>query len=207
MAVFFREPQIASIEARAAMKIRLVLIALLGAAAFFLLAGRILVVNDPEHADVILVLAGETQFRPQRGIELLQAGYAPRLVLDVSTQERVFNSSLPELAQRWISSLPQAQQMSVCPIAGLSTKEESHEAAQCIAPFHPHNVLIVTSDFHTRRAASIFEHEIPGDHFSVAAAYNPTEFGTAWWQHREWAKTAFYEWIRLLWWEGVDRWR
>ncbi len=189
------------------MRFRFLFILLLAIAAFALLAGRILTVNNPEHADAIVVLAGETQVRPQKGLELLHAGYAPRLILDVSTQERVFSSSLPELAQRWIDSLPDSQHMTVCPISGLSTKEEAHEAAQCLRRFNAHNVLLVTSDFHTRRAASIFEHEIPSDHFSVAAAYNQEVFGSAWWQHREWAKTTFYEWIRLAWWEGVDRWR
>jgi hypothetical protein len=188
-------------------KVRFVLIVLVLAAIFFLLAGRLLLVDSPEHADAILVLAGETQVRPQEGVQLLQEGYAPRLILNVDNQERVFNFSLPELAQRWEQSLPQGQQMSTCTIMGLSTQEECHEAAQCLKRFNAHNVLIVTSDFHTRRALSIFQHELPGLHFSVAAAYNPVTFGTAWWKHREWAKTTFNEWTRLLWWEAVDRWR
>ncbi len=189
------------------MKIRIVLVLLLATAAFALTAGRLLVIDRPEHADAIVVLGGETEFRPQKAIELLRKSYAPALVLDVSSHERVFNASLAELAQRWINTLPEAKQMSVCPILGLSTKEEAHEAAHCIDRFHAHNVLIVTSDFHARRAYSIFEHEIPSDHFSIATAHNPMEFGTAWWQQREWAKTTFYEWIRLAWWEAVDRWR
>src|SRR5215472_11615665 len=113
-------------------KARLILILLVAVALFGLAAGRFLVVNRPEHADVILVLAGETELRPQRGVELLQAGYAPRLILDVSTQEMIFNLTLPELAQRWLNSVPQSQQMSVCPISGLSTRDETHEADQCI---------------------------------------------------------------------------
>ncbi len=188
-------------------KVRLIVLLMLAAGVFFLFAGHLLVVDQGEHADMIVVLAGETQVRPQKGLELLRAGYAPRLVLNVSAQEQIFNSTLPQLAQGWINSLPQAPQVSVCAIMGLSTREESHEAAQCWERFRPHNVLIVTSDFHTRRAFSIFEHELPGYHFSMAAAYDPVTFGTAWWRHREWAKTAFYEWIRLLWWEAVDRWR
>ena len=43
--------------------------------------------------------------------------------------------------------------------------------------------------------------------FSVAAAHDPREFGVNWWQHREWAKTNFNEWMKLVWWEAVDRWR
>jgi uncharacterized SAM-binding protein YcdF (DUF218 family) len=188
-------------------KVRFILSFLAIAALFFLFAGRLLLVDSPQHADAIIVLAGETQVRPQKGVQLLQQGYASRLILNVSNQERIFNFSLPELAQRWEQSLSQNPQMSVCPIMGLSTRDEAHEAANCLQHFHAHNVLLVTSDFHTRRAFSIFQHELPGLHFSVAAAYNPVTFGTAWWKHREWAKTTLYEWVRLLWWEIVDRWR
>jgi hypothetical protein len=188
-------------------KVRLILILLVAGALFVFAAGRLLVVGHPEHADVVLVLAGETEVRPHRGVQLLQAGYAPRLILDVSRREMVFNSTLPELAQRWLNSLPQSQQMSVCPISGFSTRQEAREADQCIRRLNAHNVLLVTSDFHTRRASSIFEHELPQYHFSVTAAYNPSKFGTRWWKNREWAKTTFYECVRLFWWEAVDRWR
>jgi uncharacterized SAM-binding protein YcdF (DUF218 family) len=188
-------------------KVRFVLLLLVIAAIYFLLAGRLLLVDKPEHADAILVLAGETQFRPQKGLQFLRQGYAPRLILDVSNQERIFTFSLPELAQRWEQSFPENQQMSVCPIMGLSTRDEAREAANCLKRFNAHNVLIVTSDFHTRRASSIFQHELPNFHFSIAGAYNPVTFGMAWWKHREWAKTTLYESMRLWWWELVDRWR
>ena len=46
-------------------------------------SGRFLVVNQPRESDVILVLAGETEHRPARGLELLTLGYAPRLILNV----------------------------------------------------------------------------------------------------------------------------
>ena len=68
-------------------------------------------------------------------------------------------------------------------------------------------ILIVTSDFHTRRSLSIFRHEMPGKSFSVAAARDETQFGARWWTHRQWAKTCLDEWLRLFWWNAVDRWR
>ena len=42
---------------------------------------------------------------------------------------------------------------------------------------------------------------------STAAAQDPTHFGTRWWTNREWAKTALDEWVKLAWWEMVDRWK
>jgi hypothetical protein len=170
--------------------------------------GRFLVVDEPEKSDAILVLAGETYNRPMLALDLLERGYAPRIVMDVPAAERIYQWTAPELAQRWVQGLPQANSISICPIHGLSTRDESHEAQNCIARAGGvHKVLIVTSDFHTRRARSVFQHEIPGLEFNMAAAHNPAEFGVLWWRQREWAKTNLYEWMRLIWWELVDRWR
>ena len=103
--------------------------------------------------------------------------------------------------------LPQAAAISVCPIEGQSTKEESKDAEKCLAHENAKSVLIVTSDYHTRRARDIFRHEIPALKFSVAAARDESYFGTSWWQHRQWAKTFVDEWLRLIWWKLVDQWR
>ena len=170
-------------------------------------AGRVLLVNEPERADAILVLAGETDKRPNLGIRLLQGNFAPVMVLDVPVDQRVYHWTQPELAEHWLASLPEAAKISVCPVYGLSTKEEAHDAAACLRKLSAKTVLLVTSDYHTRRASSIFRHELPGMKISVAAAAEPRAFGVKWWQQREWAKTTFYEWIRLIWWEVVDRWR
>ena len=42
--------------------------------------------------------------------------------------------------------------------------------------------------------------------FSVAAARDDKQFGSRWWTNRQWAKTCFDEWLRLLWWSSVERW-
>ena len=169
-------------------------------------SGRFLMVDKPQKADVILVLAGETDRRPARGLELLDQGYGTRLVLDVPAAT-IYRWSLPELAEKYAQSLPKANAITVCPIYGLSTSAEAQEASRCLEKVGGRNVLLVTSDYHTRRAVAIFRHEIPRFNFSVAAAHDPREFGAKWWQHREWAKTNFNEWMKLLWWEAVDRWR
>jgi uncharacterized SAM-binding protein YcdF (DUF218 family) len=190
------------------MKIRaLVLICVAMAVFAAAFSGRFLVVNGPQKADVILVLAGETQFRPARALELLRQGYAPGMILNVPTQARIYQWSQTELAAKYVAGLPEAKAISMCAIAGLSTKDEALDSRPCLQARGAHRVLIVTSSYHTRRALSIFRHELPEYTFSIAAAHNPQEFGVHWWQHREWAKTDFYEWARLAWWEGVDRWR
>ncbi|MGC1451267.1 MAG: ElyC/SanA/YdcF family protein [Candidatus Sulfotelmatobacter sp.] len=170
-------------------------------------AGRVLVVDDPEPSDVILVLAGETDHRPSRALQLLDQGYGRRVLIDVPRAARIYEFTQIQLAEKYIQDLPMAASVRICPIAGLSTRDESHDVEKCLEGEDGRRVLIVTSDFHTRRSLSIFRHEVRGKSFSVAAAHDDTQFGTRWWTHRQWAKTCLDEWLRLLWWNAVERWR
>ena len=185
----------------------LILIVLTGFALFAPNAGKILVVDAPEPSDVIVVLAGETDRRPAHALELLNEGFAPRVVIDVPAQAKVYDTMQIELAERYIQRLPGASSVSICPIWGLSTRAEAHDVANCLDKQRVRRVLIVTSDFHTCRSLSIFRHEVPGKSFSIGAAHDSTQFGTRWWAHRQWAKTCLDEWIRLFWWSAVERWR
>ena len=170
-------------------------------------AGRFLVVDSPQPSDLILVLAGGTDRRPARALDLLHQGLAPRVLIDVPADARIYEFSQLELARKYVGHLPDASSVGICPIHGLSTREESHDVEKCLAPLDVKEVLIVTSDFHTRRALSIYRREIHGKSFSVAASHDDTQFGEHWWTHRQWAKTCADEWLRTLWWDGIERWR
>ncbi|MHB8734594.1 MAG: ElyC/SanA/YdcF family protein [Terriglobales bacterium] len=182
----------------------LVLLLLLG-----LTAGRWLVVEEVHPADVLVVLGGNNDVGTQRGLELLRQGLAPDLMLDASSVDRSYIWTEVELAQQFIRTLPPevASRVSVCATPAQSTLQEAHEIVPCLERLHAHSVLLVAHEFHTRRALSIFRHELPGYRFGSVATHNPREFGTRWWQHRQWAKECFLEWQRLSWWETVDRWR
>lgn len=173
--------------------------------AFASQAARFLVVDDPRPSDAIVVLAGETNVRPARALELLRRGVAPRVVLNVVTRDRIYDQRLIDIAQKYVESLPEASHISLCPITAFSTSDEAGEVGRCLQSMGVHQVLIVTSEFHTRRASMIFRHRLPQYQFSVAAA--PGGFGNTWWTNREWAKITFDEWLKMLWWEVVDRWR
>ena len=170
-------------------------------------AARFLVVDKPEKSDAIVVLAGETNVRPARALELLHQGMAPHVFVDAETRDLIYDQRLTDIAQKYVNGLPEAHLVSVCPIVGFSTNAETDDVNRCLESPGAHRVLIVTSDYHTRRALMIFRHRLPQYQFSVAAARNPAEFGEAWWRKREWAKTTSEEWAKMLWWEAVDRWR
>ena len=185
----------------------LITLAVLGLVTGFALnAGRMLVIDEPRTSDVILVLAGETEHRPARAFELLTEGYTRKIVIDVPAEGQIYEFSPLQLARRYAEDLSQKASISICPIAGLSTKQEVQDAEPCLEREGAKSVLIVTSDFHTRRALHIFQKEIPGISFSVAAARDSKQFGIRWWTHRQWAKTLLDEWLRVIWWNSVDRW-
>ncbi len=170
-------------------------------------AARVLWVDDPQKSDAIVVLAGEASSRPARGLELLRHGMAPRMWIDVVNRDRMFDQSLVAIAEKYAAALPEANEVKVCALTGLSTAAEAVDVKRCLQPFPIHRVLIVTSGFHTRRALSIFRHRLPEYQFSIAAVHDPSQYGTAWWTNREWAKATFDEWTKFVWWEVVDRWR
>jgi len=189
------------------MRIRVLLVVLLLLIVLGSQAGRFLVVDEPQKADAIVVLAGEASVRPARALELLRQEKAPRLFLDAESRSVVYDQRLTDVAQRFIDAQPEKNRISVCPIVGLSTYAETDDVSHCLQLYGVHSVLIVTSASHTRRALLIFRHRLPQYQFSTAAAEDTTHFGTTWWTNREWAKTTLDEWIKLIWWELVDRWR
>lgn len=178
---------------------------------FILLPGGFLVVNDPVKSDAIVVLAGTAgDLRYYHGMELLRAGYARSLVLDTLSGE-MYGRSMPDLAREFVAQTagPYAAEVSVCAMDGDSTKDEAPQVNACFQHLSPppHSAIIVTDDYHTRRALSIFRNRLPQYQWTAGATKNDFLFGEPWWKRREWAKTYLTEWQKLIWWECFDRWR
>ena len=170
-------------------------------------AARFLVVDEPEKSDAIVVLAGETNVRPARALELLRQGVAPRVFIDVRTPRSDLRSALTDIAQKYVERPPGSKPRLGMPDRRLldqrrgrrckpmpATAGRASGADRDLRLSHPPRLVI-------------FRHRLPQYQFSVAAARDPAEFGEAWWTNREWAKTTFDEWSKMLWWEAVDRWR
>jgi uncharacterized SAM-binding protein YcdF (DUF218 family) len=168
----------------------------------------LLVVNAPEKADAIVVLAGGSDDdRYYKALELLRTGYAPRMYLDALGDVKKFGHPETEQAQKFIEESAGADvtRVKVCGIMGDSTVAETAAVARCLQADGARRVLLVTSEYHTRRALSIFRKSLPGFEISVAAAPD-IRFGVKWWQHREWAKMTLEEWEKLLFWQLIERW-
>ncbi len=177
----------------------------------FVQSGPHLIVDHPEKSDAILILGGDhNDVRYWRGLELLRAGYGRQMILDESA-ETIFGRTHPELAAEFVAQTAgeQAPNIHVCAIREDSTLAETADAERCLTQLQPppYSVLIVTSEYHTRRAFSIFRKQLPQYHWSVTAAYDDYFFGLPWWKRREWAKTNLMEWQKVLWWELWERWQ
>jgi uncharacterized SAM-binding protein YcdF (DUF218 family) len=177
----------------------------------FFQPGGYLIVNNPEKSDAIVMLAGDqADLRYWRALELLRSGYGRLLLVDAGNGE-VYGQSYVDLAANFIAHTAgdNASQVSICVIQGDSTKEEAPQVGECLAKLQPppHSVVLVTGDYHTRRALSIFRQRLPQIHWTAGATRNDFLFGQPWWKNREWAKTYLTEWEKLLWWELWDRWR
>jgi uncharacterized SAM-binding protein YcdF (DUF218 family) len=176
-----------------------------------LYSGDYLVVDHPERSDVIVVLAGDhNDHRYLRGLALLRNGYGRQMVVDAPA-ELVYGRTYAERAMDFVaqSASDEKSQIRICTIANDSTVQEASELSNCLAETHPgpRSALLVTNDFHTRRALSILRSRLPQYRWSADAVNDTAIFGEPWWRHREWAKTCVYEWEKLVWWNLLERWQ
>ena len=174
-------------------------------------SGSLLVINDPQPVDVIVVLSGDhNDVRYWHGMELLRKGYARHMIVDADVTLSYGRTSA-ERAAEFIASTggSLSPQISVCKVTENSTAAEAANVAGCMAQLipAPRTGMIVSHDYHTRRALSIFCRRSPQYRWSAGATRDDDEFGHPWWRRREWAKTNLTEWQKLLWWEIFERWR
>lgn len=85
-----------------------------------------------------------------------------------------------------------------------STLEEARALVPALRSLGADTVLLITSNFHSRRAAMIFRAVAQGKPVIIPVASNWTRFGNGW-KDREAAKTWFMEWSKTLWWFLIDR--
>lgn len=166
-------------------------------------AGGTLVINRPASAEAILVLSGDYDGRMPRAFELYKQGYASQIIVDEDGSRKFYGQTLANRRETELAADPSIH-AKVCPITGATTSAESNDVARCLANLNVKSVLIVTSDFHTRRALSIMRFRMPFIRWSVAAAksdYNAKQ----WWEHGGSAETLIEEWMSLIYWKTIEQ--
>jgi uncharacterized SAM-binding protein YcdF (DUF218 family) len=174
------------------------LLFLLGFLAFFVLlyvlrhplmrlAGELWVVNDPAApADVIIVL-GDDNYAGDRAFhaaELYRSGVAPVVV--ASGRMLRANAGIADLMEHDLESfgIPASSIVKFSHRAA-STRQEAETLAGLIAGRGWKRILIVTSNYHTRRAKFIFERVLPPDLIVHVSGARDSEFNPSdWWETR-----------------------
>jgi uncharacterized SAM-binding protein YcdF (DUF218 family) len=154
--------------------------------------------EPPARADLILVLAGDGFGRRiLTGAELAKEGYAPKIL--VSGPSGAYGNYECDLAIPFAVKAGYRESYFVhAEHDGRSTQSEAEILIPRIRAMGAHKVLLVTSNYHTRRAGYLFRRAAPDLEFVVVSA--PDEFFSPddWWRHRDAEKIFLMEWQKTV---------
>ena len=189
---------------RRAVLLVLTLIAILTVTSFLWLPamGRALVRDEgPGHADIAVVLAGEQWgYRISKGAELVKQGFVPAVLVSGPPFYAMHESDAAiDFAVK--QGYPAAWFIGA-PNSALSTREEARVMLAELQRRNVRTFLLVTSDYHTARAARIYravERTLGGGPaMRVVAAPDKYFRPDSWWKSREGLKTVFMEWSKTI---------
>lgn len=154
--------------------------------------------GEPAKADVAVVLAGDWRgLRVLRGGELVKAGYVPVALVDGPLAHYGMYECDLAIPFAVKQGYPETAFLRF-PIQATSTDEE---ARLVVAELHRRGwkrFLLVTSNYHTRRAGRIFRKHIAGLDMTVVAAPDAAFSVNGWWKSREGRKTFAFEWMKTV---------
>jgi uncharacterized SAM-binding protein YcdF (DUF218 family) len=165
--------------------------------------GTLLVENDsPAKADIGVVLGGDYRgTRISKAAELVQAGYIPQVL--VSGPSGFFGMHESDLAISYMvrRGYPAGQFISL-PNDTRSTEEEAAVVLAELQRRGIHSFILITSDYHTRRAARTYRYVgrsmgyLPA--MRAVVAWSPLFQINRWWKTREGQKAIFFEWSKTV---------
>lgn len=199
--------------------VALLLVAALAAVLLIPAAGRFLVVGDPpEPADAIVVLAGSYPDRILEGVELYKQGLAPRILIcrdpDTTGFRRVTELGLdiprPYDINRMVAErlgVPSSA-VEVLGRAADSTYAEAEVVLGAALRRGYRSIIVVTSKYHTRRAAEIYRFLAAGQVKIIVCPARDDDFQSEhWWRDRISSRRLIIEYEKWLNFQLLDRWR
>lgn len=181
--------------------VSVVLLAILVAAHSWWLArlGWLLVHNDgPAHADIAVVLAGDFYGnRILRAAELVKQGYVPQVL--VSGPYGIYGFYECDLAIQFAVKHGYPESWFIrAPNTALSTREEAAVILPDLRRRGVHRFLLVTSNYHTARAARIYRPALRDLDMRVVAAPDLYFTPDGWWHNRQGQKVFLIEWLKTV---------
>jgi uncharacterized SAM-binding protein YcdF (DUF218 family) len=162
------------------------------------LGGFLVKAEPPQKADIVLVLAGDSfGLRILKAAELVRDGYAPKVL--VSGPAGLYGNYECDLAIPFAVNhgFPESYFLHFRHSAR-STQQEAAESVPELRRLRAKTVLLVTSDFHTRRAGKIFRLAAPDLTWYVVAAPDHDFSASGWWRSREGRKVFMFEWMKTV---------
>ncbi len=159
--------------------------------------GRMLVRDDgPARADIAVVLAGDFYGnRVVRAAELVKQGFVPQVL--VSGPHMMYGSYECDLAIPFAVERGYPQSWFVrAPNEALSTRDEAAAMLAELRRRGVHRFLLVTSDYHTARAARIYRAALGNLDMRVVGAPDRYFRADGWWHNREGRKIFLVEWMK-----------
>ena len=166
---------------------------------WFRKAGEFLIqAEDPQKADIAVILAGDwTGNRVLKGGELVRAGLVPAALVDGPPQHYDIPES--DLAVRFAVTRGYPESYFIrFPMNASSTDEEARIVLPELRRRGCSKFLLITSDFHTRRAGRIFRKYLDGMQMIVVSAPDKSFRGGYWWTTREGRKTFAFEFMKTV---------
>lgn len=163
------------------------------------LAGKYLVRADaPVQADVVVVLAGDFfGNRILRAGQLVRQGFAPKVL--VSGPGEAYGLHECDLAIPFAVRHGYPESYFVpFPNEARSTVMEADAIVPELRRRKMHRIDIVTSDYHTRRAGSIFRSRAPDLEIRMIAAPDRDFRANGWWKTRDGQKVFAIEWMKTV---------
>ena len=161
------------------------------------LASALIEDDGPQKAQAIVVLGGDDSGkRILKAAELARAGDAPLILVSGPVSLLGHESDMTiEYARR--NGFPQSL-FTPLPNNTDSTRSEAQFIGAYLRAHGVHKILLVTSNFHTRRAARLMRHENPDLQVAVVAAPDPYFTPGGWWKSRGGEKIFLIEWMKTF---------
>ncbi len=169
-------------------------------APLFTLAGEALVEDDgAAKADAIVVLGGDGfGTRILRAGELAKSGYAPRVLVS-GPANLLGNDADATIVYAGRKGYPASLFEAVpLPADVSSTRAEVRYVGRMLREQGVTSIDLVTSNYHTRRAAWLWRKENPGIRVNAVPAPDPYFSPEAWFKNREGQKTFLLEWAKTV---------
>lgn len=171
----------------------------------------ILIADDrlPPTVEGAVVLQGSVLGQEARiagAVRLFKQGVTPRILLSVP-KESYWGQPIAPLAHDYLQRIygeDVVNHIEFCETFNVdSTEEEAKALLECIDQRNWHNVAVVTSTYHTRRAGVIWRRILTQQHsradVRMHAVPDPEFQEPDWWRTRRSAKSWLFEMTKLLW--------